>query len=367
LFSAKEKDLSIGGRPVVTLSRAQSNNSNLPQILSVEVLPGRGMNIYQLKAYLPGKGAVNLFESPPLEEAKERMSGGPDDFYGNESFRMGGAILVPYANRIRGKFLPEEKAIQTVVLGQNVKLPANWKGKNQGAEWHAMHGLILDRPMDKVTSDAGPQEAYVIGTLDAGDFQGHWLSRTNLTIRATLKQDSFGFIVDARNNGNEPLPMGIGWHPYFVLPSGNRKQAKLAIPAGERAMVDNYDNVFPTGKLVPVKNTPYDFSVSGGAPLGDLFLDDCFVKLRKNAEGQSVAEIIDPEAKYGIRIRSLSPEISAIQVYAPVDKSFVALEPQFNRADPFSPVWGAKGNTGMVTLQPGQTVTYSVRLELFVP
>jgi aldose 1-epimerase len=54
-------------------------------------------------------------------------------------------------------------------------------------------------------------------------------------------------------------------------------------------------------------------------------------------------------------------------VYAPVDKSFVALEPQFNWADPFTPVWGAKVNTGMVTLQPGQTATYSVQLELFVP
>ena len=161
--------------------------------------------------------------------------------------------------------------------------------------------------------------------------------------------------------------MGIGWHPYFVLPSGNRRQAKLAIPAKERALVDNYDNVFPTGKLVPLTGTPYDFSVPGGAPLGELFLDDCFVNLQKNAQGQSTAEIIDPAAKYGIRIRSLSPEISAVQVYAPIDKSFVALEPQFNWADPFSPVWGAKANTGMVTLQPGQTVTYSVQLELFVP
>jgi aldose 1-epimerase len=367
LFSAKEEGLSIGGQPVITLSRPQSKDQNLPQILSVEVLPGRGMNIYQLKAYLPGKGVINLMESPSLEEAKKRMEGGPDDFKGNQSFRVGGAILVPYANRLRGKFLPEEKAIQTTILGKEVKLPANWKGKNPGAEWHAMHGLILDLPMDKVTTDAGPREANAIGTLDAGDFQGHWLSRTNLTIKATLNQDTFGFNVDARNSGNEPLPMGIGWHPYFVFPSGNRRQAKLVIPAGERALVDNYDNVFPTGKLVPLKGTPYDFSVPGGAPLGEHFLDDCFVNLQKNAGGQSVAEIIDPAAKYGIRIRSLSPEISAIQVYAPVDKSFVALEPQFNWADPFSPLWGGKVNTGMVTLQPGQTVTYSVQLELFVP
>ena len=55
-----------------------------------------------------------------------------------------------------------------------------------------------------------------------------------------------------------------------------------------------------------------------------------------------------------------------MQVYAPPDKAFAAIEEQSNFADPFSSIW--KGmDTGMITLAPGQGVTWKVRLELFVP
>lgn len=38
-------------------------------------------------------------------------------------------------------------------------------------------------------------------------------------------------------------------------------------------------------------------------------------------------------------------------------------EEQFNFADPFSKVWNGM-DTGMVTLRPGQSVTWNARLEL---
>ena len=44
--------------------------------------------------------------------------------------------------------------------------------------------------------------------------------------------------------------MGIGSHPYFSIPSGVRAQARLRIPASKLAVVNNYDDVFPTGQLV---------------------------------------------------------------------------------------------------------------------
>jgi galactose mutarotase-like enzyme len=221
--------------------------------------------------------------------------------------------------------------------------------------------------MEDVRTQADANHASVTGLLRAGDFGGHWLSKTDLEITANLRSEAFDFSVTAKNVGSEPLPIGIGWHPCFVFPSGQREQARLRIPARQRALVNNHDDVFPTGKLVTLKGSPYDFSPPGGAPLGKLFLDDCFVDLERNPQGQAVAEVIDPAARYGLRIIALSPEVSAFQVYAPVDKSFVALEPQFNWADPYSPIWGKGANTGMVTLQPGRSVTYSVRLELFAP
>ena len=55
----------------------------------------------------------------------------------------------------------------------------------------------------------------------------------------------------------------------------------------------------------------------------------------------------------------MSPHIRAIQVYSPVDKSFIALEPQFNYGDPFGKEWNG-ADTGMVTLAPGESVTWKV-------
>lgn len=124
--SAGEIDVIIGGRKVVSLTQPQSADTSKPQILGAEILPGRGMNIYQLEAYVPGKGVVNLFES-------RLLSNGPDDSDGTMSFKIGGAILVPFANRIRGKLPPHGKTLETKILGKTVKLPPNWKGKNPGA------------------------------------------------------------------------------------------------------------------------------------------------------------------------------------------------------------------------------------------
>jgi aldose 1-epimerase len=368
-YTARNLDLELGGRPAVSLEREPAEGVTEPVFLRAEILPGRGFNTYQLRAHLTSRGEVSLFTAPPLEEALTFMNGGPDDFYGNRSFTVGGAILVPYANRIRGKYLEDEKAIETAIAGKTVRLPANWRGKQPTAEWHAMHGLILDQALSDIalTSRHGPDgHATVSGRLAAGDFRGHWLSKMELEFSATLREKTFEFAVIAKNVGTEPAPVGIGWHPYFELPGGNREVARLHVPAGRRALVNNYDDVFPTGHLVEVKGTPYDFSAPGGAPLQDLFLDDCFVDLNKNPAGETVAEIVDPVANYGVRIIATAPEVTAIQVYAPVNRNFIALEPQFNWADPYSPIWKGR-DTGMVTLAPGGQVRYQVRLELFRP
>jgi hypothetical protein len=67
-----------------------------------------------------------------------------------------------------------------------------------------------------------------------------------------------------------------------------------------------------------------------------------------------------------LRIVSLTPEVKAFQVYAPLDRNVIVVEPQVNLADPYNPIWG-NTDTGMVVLQPGHSLTWRVRLELFTP
>ncbi len=361
-----QQTVSVKGAPAVILKRPQAANPDKPQFVEATVLPGAGMNLLQLKAYLPGSGDVNVIGATSLEDAKKLLEQ-DNDAFGNKSFYIGGAILLPFANRIRGTLSPDGKTIETSIDGKEVSLPGNWHGKNPGAPVHAMHGLIFASRFEDVKHKEGASASTVSAVLHAGDFNGHWPSKTNVSIRMSLSNEVMDIAVTTKNVGKETLPMGIGFHPYFNFPSGDREQGRLHIPADERATANNYDDVFPTGQVVPVKNTPFDFTSLQGKALGTMFMDDCFTDIKRSADGAVHIEIIDPKAHYGLRIVAISPQIKAIQVYAPPDKSYVAVEPQFNLADPFNKtVWDDR-DTGMVSLKPGESVTWHIQLELFTP
>src|SRR5947209_10660973 len=92
----------VGGEPVVVLKRPQNTDQSKPQFLTATVLPGRGMAVLQITAYVPGKGEGEVFNAPSLGDAKDLLDN-HDDKFGNKVCTIGGAFLVPYANRIRGK------------------------------------------------------------------------------------------------------------------------------------------------------------------------------------------------------------------------------------------------------------------------
>ena len=352
-------ELRIGGAPVVSL-RDETPPADGPAIVAATVLPGRGMMLLQARLRLPSGAEVDALFAPSAADAATDMDGGAEDFAGNRSFAYGGAILAPFANRIRGRALEGSGEIEAVVDGRTVRLPRNWGGKALGAEQYAMHGLILDAAV----RFEQPSPGVVRGRLAAGDFAGRWPSRTDLAFEWRLAGGALELSIEARNLGDEALPMGIGWHPYLALPSGDRRQARLRLPAGRRTEVNDYDEVLPTGQLLDVAGTLYDFNSPDGAPLGDLYLDDCFTDLRRE-RGAAIVEVTDPAAGVGLRVTSTSPHVHALQVYAPPDKAFVVVEPQFNLADPYSALWPPGTQTGMATVPAGDAVTYDARLEPF--
>ncbi|WP_411286383.1 aldose 1-epimerase [Phenylobacterium sp.] len=348
----------IGGAPPVTIRGDPPPHG--PAFLAADIAPSRGMMLLQARLRLPSGEVVDALTSPAPADAARTLDGGPADFAGNHAFSFGGAILAPYANRIRGRAVPERREIETLVDGKIMRLPRNWGGKATGAEQYAMHGLILNAAV----TDDQPGADILTGTLDAGGFAGRWPSRTELTFEWRIARGALSLKITARNTGTEVLPIGLGWHPYFALPSGDRRQARLRLPAASRVEINDYDEVLPTGRLLAVAGTPYDFSAEGGAALGGLYLDDCFTDLQREA-GLAVAEVVDPAAGLGLRITSPSARVKAIQVYAPRDRPFVVVEPQFNLADPYGAVWPEGRDTGMVRLSLGETVSYEVRVEPF--
>jgi aldose 1-epimerase len=355
-----------GGQDIVQLQRSQIAGGNGPEFLSATLLPGRGMNLLQITAYLPQKGEVNLLASPPLQEAATILSGTGADANGAKSLSMGAAIEMPWAGRISGVSTPDEKNLSTIWHGNRFVLPTDAKDSYGVAGVVAAGGLLLKQPSDSINTNAMPDGGEAQTTYHPGNFDGHWPSQTEIMTTVQLSGKSITMKIVARNTGNTAEPMGIGWHPRFAILNGHRAQMMLRLPEGLRVEVKDRRSGELSGRLVPVEKTEYDFTGRTGAQLGALNLDDSFVHLKTGLmENGPMAELRDPENDYGLRITATTSTIKAIRVYAPLDGSYISVEPQSNFDDPFGHQWAKDEDTGIVVLQPGQSMQWKIRLQIF--
>lgn len=359
-FAAAKIPDTIGGEKIITLRRYAVSKVR-PEFASVTVLPGRGMQILYVTVNFPGKGEVPVLVSPDLATAAKQLDQ-QDSPWGDNGYMIGAAFLAPYANRIRGPVSEDGKSLTVTWNGHALTLPANRPARTPGSAPHAMHGLILKSHATDVhvTQSSGVRK--VTGTIHAGDFGGHWLSSTDLEVTISLTPDAVSASIVAHNVGAEAEPMAIGWHPWLNLPSGDRAQARVQIPAS--TMTETAADGFPTGKVIPVAGTRFDFNQPDGRPLGTEFYDGNLNTLERK-DGVIRVKVTDPAAHYGVGVDSSSPDIRTIQMASPAGKSVVAIEHQYNYLDPFGEEWGS-ADTGMVTLQPGQSTKWEVRLHVFV-
>lgn len=321
--------IKVGGRNVITLTRKSTQHGRKREFLSVTLFPGRGMNVFQVTAMIPGKGEVQLLESPSVAEAAKVMTGTGPDKFGKMSTSFGGAFFVPYGSRIFGTLSASGKSVLAEWHGHTLALPPNVQGKISGT------GLIREAQVGDIRTQQTRDGEIATGVLHAGNFSGQWISDTDVHFKITLSRDAVDVSVTALNVGKEAEPMGLGWHPYVAIRSGDRSQARLHLPATELQVMDTHEIV--SGELHTVKGTPFDFVSPDGAPLGDSFYQN-FTKLDWTS-GSADAWVSDPKMNYCLHVRVLSPEVKALAVWAPADRPFVAIEPQFNFMDP----WGRNG------------------------
>jgi aldose 1-epimerase len=344
----------VGGMEVVHLQREPTHHGKEAEFVSLTLLPGRGMNVFQITADIPGRGETPVLKSPPVEEAARQLTGAGKDRWGNLNHSFGGAFLIPFSSRITGELSADGATVTTSWRGAEIQLPAN-SGK------FAVHGLLNEEKAQDLRTIKTADGQMETAVIHAGDFGGHWLSATDLHFIIALSGDAIDIQIRATNAGKAPEPVAVGWHPYFSIPSGLRNQVQLHVPAERRALVNTVD-ARTTGEFQPVAGTAFDFRSTQGGPLDDSI--NVNLSQLDHTRGSADSWLRDPKSGYGIRVRAMSPEIQTVHIYSPKNDSFVAIEDQFNYPDPWGAEW--KGmDTGMVTLPPGHSVTWHVRLELF--
>ena len=114
-----------------------------------------------------------------------------------------------------------------------------------------------------------------------------------------------------KNMSADPMPVSIGFHPYFQLSDAPRDQWKAHLPAKEHVLLSKV--LVPTGERTPM-NLPDPYPLSGQQ------LDDVFIGLAPNAEfsveGAKEKITVVYGAKYPVAV-----------VYAPPGKNFICFEP----------------------------------------
>ena len=197
--------------------------------------------------------------------------------------------------------------------GRRLSFPAENSGSNMSVE-----GLLLNRGADSVKSDVLPDGQSVTAVFHAGDFSGDWPSTVEVTVEAQLTAHDLDMTVTAKNTGQQPAPFGIGWHPFFSIPSGDRPNALLSIPSQDAVEVDRQTGL-PTGRMVHVAGTSKDFFRSGGAKLGMAPLNETYTNLQSGVGSGPVAEILDPAYNIRLSVIPLTADITNLRVISPAD------------------------------------------------
>jgi len=349
-----------GGPAPVLLTRAQASHGTAPEFLSATFLPGRGFNLWQLTAYLPGHGEVSLLVAPPVEKATELLSGNGPDTNGSAAATAGGAFLAPWAGQLTGA--PSAAGLlQTTWVNSPLFFPAQPPGSNTSTE-----GLLLKQVADSANTSALSDGQAAEAVYHAQSFGNQWPSSTDVTIEASLSGSTLELTMTAHNIGSAAEPIGLGWLPYFAIPSGRRAAALLTIPASQRSPAAAGHSGLPSGRILSVSETPFDLQYAGGTRLGALDLDETYLDLHSAilADGP-IAELRDPAFGYGLRVIPLSANVTNLRVIAPANKPWVSIGPNTNVPDPFGQEWQGLDSNGVLTLQPGASVQWKVRIELF--
>ena len=351
-----------GGQDPILLSRSATEIGRDPEFISATLLPGRGMNVYQITALIPGHGEVSLLYSPPLADATSIFTGEGDDANGQASTTVGGAFLLPWARRLSGTTASTPAStsslLHTTWSGEPLTFPASAPGSTLSTD-----GLLLNLPSSAVTTAVLPDGQSAQATFHAGSFSGALPSTVDVTVLVELSAHTLDLTVSASNTGKEPVPFGIGWKPFFAIPSGNRANALLVVPSAAVAETSSRTGL-PTGRTLQIDGTPLDFSHIRGTRLG-ASLDQTYTNLQSTllADGPT-AEIHDTVDNVTLRVIPTSSNVTSMHVVAPANKPWISIGPDTNLDDPLGPEWADPRNSGIVALAPGASMVWKVRLEI---
>lgn len=243
-----------------------------------------------------------------------------------EVLAMGSFPLVPYVNRIRGG--------EFRFRGRTVRLAPNMAGDPS-----PLHGQGWLNKWQIV--DAAPQGA----TLELNHAAGEWPWAYRAAQRFTLDESGLELTLSCRNLAPDPMPCGLGQHPYFMCSATTRIHTYVA----HVWTIDEH--------VLPVERVPATgrFDLTDRAVCG-LGLDHGF------GGWNGSATLIDPE--WPLEIVLSSPDAAFFQLYSPAAGGLFVAEPVTHANAALNAPEEEWAALGMRVLAPGEEMRLTMRLDV---
>ena len=235
--------------------------------------------------------------------------------------------MTPFCNRIdQGVFEWQ---------GRSVSLEAN-----HAPEPHAIHGFGWQQ---KWLLEHQSRNQIIISHYENGS---RWPFNYFCCQRFSLNRSSVRVEMTICNYGDQPMPAGLGFHPYFPL----TPDVRLVAPCSNLWMTDS--NMMLSEK----RPAPQPLQAAPGLLLADTGLDNMFSGFR------GYCQLLWPGAGLSLAMRT-SDNCDFLQVYVPDEEDFFCVEPQSMSVDGFNRHQSGTHDSGVTVLEPVKSL--SVWMELF--
>lgn len=301
------------------------------------LIAATGDGLWQMDVRPPWAGALNsLRYQRPGAEPFELLAGhgSAADFAADRLYRN--VTLWPWPNRLRdGRYSH---------LGTEYQLTVNEQSTQT-----ALHGLLFRLPVTVAERTVSLHDAAITLRYDyAGDDPGYPFA-ARIQVRYAIHRDGLTVTFGVRNNHRAPVPVGIGWHPYFTLGTAV-DDLELQLPPARRVLIDK--RMLPTGKTRKYD----DFAES--RPIAALRTDHCMV-LEPGPGPNAAARLWSPGQGIGIELWQRRADFPYLHMFIPPDRRSIALEPVSCGIDAFNT------GEGLHLLKPGAALTAQCGLRVF--
>lgn len=263
--------------------------------MQVSILPSLGNRTYEILVH--GANILHFpFDHPADAKSDRHLNGIP--------------FLAPWANRMPEGFR---------FLGKHYTFNPGLDGVRLDQNGISIHGLLWASPLWEVVDVAADDSsAHVTSRLEFWrypDLMANWPFAHEYQMTHRLADGELEVSVRVINRSATPLPVAVGFHPYFQLPGVPIEDCVATIPV--RRHVDTDSRLVPTGETTPV-----DFA--GGVRLKDRRFDDGFTDLIREADGRTVFAVAGGGKKLEV---TFGPRYQVAILFAPPGQNYICFEP----------------------------------------